>query len=388
MTVRGKRKYRIKPRFYVLVAMLVALLVWGGVTLIQRLVPPRVDWGRLETDQEVTAILLRDERVVLSEEYARMDCLVAEGELVDAGEELAVLYTSGYSEKDIQNLVQLRADIKDYQQINILKAFVDKDLESLNNEIRDKVDQITALAARGESRGLLVHERELAQLMDQRRLYMNSTVQPDETLSGMYERENALIEKINHTRQVIKAEGGGVVSYFLDGYESRYSIDTLDGLDIRTVSDTKDKLLSGGVAVKAGTDGVVGIGEPLYRLVNPNRWYALIVLPRLQNTLVKGGVCDISFEGYEEKLLTAHVYNVVEQGRYALVVLQLGDPIGSLLSLRLVDGHIGRSLEGFKVPAGAVNEKDGAQGVTVMIDGSPRFIEVEVLAQDSRHAIV
>jgi hypothetical protein len=111
-------------------------------------------------------------------------------------------------------------------------------------------------------------------------------------------------------------------------------------------------------------------------------------MPRLQNTLVKGGVCDISFEGYEEKLLTAHVYNVIEQGRYALVVLQLSDPIGSLLSLRLVDGHIGRSLEGFKVPAGAVREKDGAQGVTVMIDGSPRFIEVEVLAQDSRHAIV
>ena len=142
---------------------------------------------------------------------------------------------------------------------------------------------------------------------------MNSTVQPDDALTSMYERENALIEKISRTRQVItpRATAWSAISWTAT---RTGSISIRWTASISASFRNEDKLLSGGMAiVRAGTDGVVGIGEPLYRLVNPNRWYAFIVMPRLQNTLVKGGVCDISFEGYEEKLLTAHVYNVIEQ---------------------------------------------------------------------------
>lgn len=388
MAVRSKKKYRIRPRFYILVTLLLALLVWGGVAIAQMLSPAKVEWGRLETDQEVTAILLRDEQVVLSEEYARMDCLVAEGEQVQTGTELAILYTSGYSEKDIQNLVDVQESIKDYQEINILKAFVDKDLENLNTEIDDKMQQITDLVNRGENRGLLVQERELAQLMEQRRLYMLEIVQPDETLNKMYEREAALQEKINNTKRIITAEQSGIVSYFLDGYEDLFSMVNLDIMDVQTVTRAEKELLSGGEATQAGTNGVVAVDQPLYRLVDSNEWYALIVLPRLQNTLVTGGTCDISFEGYEEKLLSAQIYKVTEEGRYALVTLKLSEPIGALLSLRLVSGHIGRSLEGFRVPAEALTQQDDITGVRVIIDGESRFIAVDVLAQDSRHAIV
>lgn len=388
MAAGKKKRYRVKARFYILVTLLLALLVWGGVVIAQTLSPARVEWGRLETDQEVTALLLRDEQVALSQEYARMDCLVAEGEEVASGEELAVLYTSGYSEKDMKNLINLQASIKDYQEINILKAFVDKDLENLNAEIDAKIEQITTLVSQGERRGLLVQERELARLMEERRRYMFETVEADETLNAMYKQEAALQDKINSTKIVVTAAKSGVVSFFLDGYESLLSMDNLGVLDVDTISRIEKELMAGGKVTNAGTDSLVVINQPLYRLVNPNRWYAFIILPRLQNTLIRGGECDISFEGYEETLLTARVYDVAERGRYALVTLELTDPIGALLSLRLVDGHIGRSLEGFKVPAGALTERDGVQGVRVVIDGEACFIAVDVLAQDSRDAIV
>ena len=126
MAYYKKRRPKIKPRFYVILGVLAALLIWSIAALTQQFSAKTVQWGGLETDRNVTAIVIRDENVVRSSSYARINCLVAEGEPVEAGVPVAELYTSGYSQKDVQNLIALEKTIKEYQQNNILKNIVDE----------------------------------------------------------------------------------------------------------------------------------------------------------------------------------------------------------------------------------------------------------------------
>lgn len=121
MAYNSKRRVRIKPRLYIILGVVLFLLIWGISSIFKGIRGVTVQWGGLETDRNVTAIVIRDEKVVRSESYARVNCLVAEGEVVEAGVPVAELYTSGYSEKDLQNLITLQKTIKEYQQNNILK---------------------------------------------------------------------------------------------------------------------------------------------------------------------------------------------------------------------------------------------------------------------------
>ena len=122
-----KRRVRIRPRFYVIVAGFlasVALVIWGIAALITG-GRPTVEWGGLSTDRAVRVLIVRDEQVVAAGDYAsRLEALVAEGEPVTAGQAILNLYTAGYSEKDMQNYLVVQQKIKDAQENDILKNII------------------------------------------------------------------------------------------------------------------------------------------------------------------------------------------------------------------------------------------------------------------------
>lgn len=143
-----------------------------------------------------------------------MNCLVAEGEVVEAGVPVAELYTSGYSEKDLQNLITLQKTIKEYQQNNILKNIVDATLEEYNQKISDKLEEISQASSSTRVQNLLVLEHELSELMAQRQAYMKQIVTPDDQLNSLYQQEAELQAKIDANKQVIGADGEGCRQLF------------------------------------------------------------------------------------------------------------------------------------------------------------------------------
>lgn len=382
----SKKRYRIKGRFYIIVAALLALMGWGVYALVSWFAPPEVAWGRLATDREVTLAVVREEQLVMSDQYARLNCLVAEGETVEAGASVAELYTSGYSEKDMQNLATLQQRIKDYQENNLMQNVADRDLDALNEQITLKMDEISTLIGQGQVQNLVTKEREFSSLMDQRRTYMKEHITPNAYLEDLYSQEAQLQEKINGSKTVLSAPGAGIVSYFMDGYEDMLRTDALDALTASGVSAIMDKVAASGGTTASG-NAPVSANQAIYRLVNPNAWYGLIVLEKNENTLVEGGTCDLFLEGSED-LISANVQAVREDGGKVLIILKVDGPIGSLVRTRKVQGHLGRSIEGFRVPGDRVTQENGQAGVYVRVERKRVFVPVTVLASDATHAIV
>lgn len=382
------KKYRLHPRFYVIVTIILALLGWAIYAVAGLMAPARIQWGRLDKDNEIEAIIIRDETVIPADEYGRLECLVAEGEMVEAGATVAKLYLYDSSLADIKNLIDIQQNIKDHQTTNILKNIIMEDLDYLEIRINEMIDEISQLARTHQERDIPLKERELKILMEQRRRYMNENLEPDTSLEKLFQQEDVLVRKIDQNSTTIFAPSSGVVSFFLDGLEENLNFDLVQVLDADGFEVLNRALEKTYPKTNFGADSKVNAEQEIYRIVNPNEWYALMRIPRSRNVLKSGDYCDMQFDGYSMDLVTGYVEDVRDAGRDVIIIMKFNAPIGPMATLRVVSGHIGQSAEGFLIPREYMTSMYDQIGLIVKKDEGPVFIPVNVLGQNTTHVVV
>lgn len=379
------RRYRVKPRFYLIILVMLGLAVWGLLYLLGAFRQPRVEWGRLASDQPFTAIVLRDEQLINATEYSKLSCIAAEGEPIVKDSPVAMLYLSGFSEIDISHLAALRNEIKDYQENNILKATVNKGLQELNNQIDGKMSEISAMAIGRQTQNLAAAEQELRTFMQQRKDYMPTIANADDTLNRYYQEEESLRKKIDETRKVVNSPADGLVSYYLDGYEKILTVNGINDMTPDKVKSLTDDMLVKNTRFESSQ--TVQANNPICRIVNPSSWYAVIVMNARENPFIQGMQYDLTFGGLQSTV-SGKAVRVAVKGRYALAVLKVDGHVKEMISLRLVSGHIGRDIEGFRVPVGMVREENGKATIAIQVSGKKRLLEVSLLGRDEKYAII
>lgn len=384
-----KRNIVIKPRFYFFLVLFIVLIIWIVTALVNYFQPPKIEWGRLSTDQEISAIIVRDEQVVNSTEYGKFESVAGESELVEQGNEVAKIYKNEFSESDLKNLIAKQQDIKNYQEDYIIKTIVDDDLIRIDDEIDRIIKEISDLVHNDKNRMLPSKEYELKKMMEKRKKYLSETLQIDSTLKQMFLTENTLRDKIQRSVVNLQAPSDGIISFFLDGMEAELTKERVEFIDTDKYTLIEDQLLNSSIASNINSNAMVATNDPVYRIVNPNHWYAMIKMPRNKNTLVKGGICDVTFESYKETISNVYVADVRQYGREVIIVLEINSEIGPMTSLRMVKGNLGRSNEGFKVPLEVLAQQDGKIGIIIVKqDKSKIFVPVDILAQNNFEVVI
>lgn len=384
-----KRNIVIKPRFYFFLVLFIVLMIWIVTALVNYFQPPKIEWGRLSTDQEISAIIVRDEQVVNSTEYGKFESVAGESELVEQGNEVAKIYKNEFSESDLKNLIAKQQDIKNYQEDYILKNVIHDDLIRIDDEIDRLIKEISDLVHDDKNRMLPSKEYELKKMMEKRKKYLSETLQIDSTLKQMFLTENTLRDKIQRSVVNLQAPSDGIISFFLDGMEAELTKERVEYIDTDKYTLIEDQLLNSSIASNINSNAMVATNDPVYRIVNPNHWYAMIKMPRNKNTLVKGGICDVTFESYKETISNVYVADVRQYGREVIIVLEINSEIGPMTSLRMVKGNLGRSNEGFKVPLEVLAQQDGKIGIIIVKqDKSKIFVPVDILAQNNFEVVI
>ena len=90
--------------------------------------------------------------------------------------------------------------------------------------------------------------------------------------------------------------------------------------------------------------------ESVYRMVEPNQWYAVMKVPRSKNTLAAGQSYMVKFDGYEYGYINGYVESISDAGRDVIVTMNFTEDIGTMATLRIVTCNFGDKAEGFKVP--------------------------------------
>lgn len=375
------RRRRVSGRFYVFL-LLVATLAFFIIRnfLPQGVKEAVVTLATTDDTRTVEAVIVRDETVGSFEGNGRVTYVAPEGMLVNQGDEIAYVYSAGYSEKEIAKLETVRQDIRHYHQ-TILANIVDRELERLDENVDAKALELKTLVNRKATGSLNSLERQLENAMLERQEYLRQNRREDPKLNQLYEEESRRVTSIASWKKTETAPASGIVSFYLDGCERFLNPANLDSI---TPEDLRN-ILNG--ATPDMGDGAQ-IVQQIYRLVKTDKWYVLALSRDPEWNPVSGQTFRLQLEGFEDVVYNATVEQIQKSGDETMVQLSITDPIGPLINQRSGQAVLGTSLEGLLVPLGALVDQGGQSGVMVSDVTGGSFVPVNVLSRGSKNALV
>lgn len=374
------RRRRVTGRFYIFLLALLAIAF-----LIVR---PFLFSGSKETvvmmansayTQKLDCILIRDESVTASDSTARVEYVAAENSLIQSGDTIANLYATGYSEKLLSNLETTRQNIQSYHK-ELLANIVDSDLERLDGVVNMMALEFKNLITHQSTGNLKTVTEQLETAMVNRQEYLRKNKREDTKLTKLYDEENTRLTSIQSWRKVSNAEKGGVVSFYIDGYETDLTTDSLSTLSIESVR----KVLAGTPLASTEVTQKNGI----YRIVDQNKWYIATLSDADEWTPVVGQQYYFQMEGYDDLSYDAAVTSVLKENGVVLAIFEVNDPIGSLIYKRTGKAQFSTTYTGLSVRTEALYEQQGQMGVWLYDVPGGTFVPVEVLHIDGNLAMI
>ena len=375
------RRKRVTGRFFV---FLLALLVIAFLILRPRLFPGSKEtvimMANADQRQTVDCVIIRDESVTLSESTARVEYIAAEDSLVTEGATVANLYATGYSESLLNALETTRKKIQDYHK-QLLANIVDSQLQELDQRVNRNAIEFKNLITRQTIGNLKTVASQLETEMVRRQEYLRQNKRGDSKLTKLYDEENTRLSSIQSWRTVSNADRDGVVSFYIDGYETDLTPDSLNALSIAQVRQV--------LAGERLENTRQTLNNGIYRIVNQNRWYvAVLYRGNTWTPMVGQDNYFIQMEGFDDLTYTASVYSVQKENDSTLAIFEVRDPIGPLIYRRTGKAQFSITLTGLSVRVEALYNENGQMGVWVYDVPGGTFVPVEVLSTDGSIAMI
>ena len=375
------RRRRVTGRFFL---FLLALLVIAFLILRPRLFPGAKEtvimMANADQRQTVDCVLIRDESVTMAESTARVEYIAPENSLVKADTTVANLYATGYSESLLNNLEATRKKIQDYHK-QLLANIVDSQLQKLDQNVNRKALEFKNLITRQTTGNLKTVASQLETEMVRRQEYLRQNKRGDSKLTKLYDEENTRLASIQSWRTVSNADRDGVVSFYIDGYETDLSPDALNALSISQIRS----VLAGDRLENTRQTRNNGI----YRIVNQDRWYvAVLYNGNTWMPMVGQNNYYLQMEGFDDLTYTASVYSVQKENDTTLAIFEVRDPIGPLIYRRTGKAQFSITLTGLSVRVEALYKENGQMGVWVYDVPGGTFVPVDVLSTDGNIAMI
>lgn len=380
---KNKRVLRSKVKVIILVIVLLAVI--GLITfLIIHSSGGQVEFGSFELrkpDEEI--IIIRDESLIMSSEYGKINFFVDEGQIVAKDTDIAYVYKLGFYENTLQSLLTTRQEIRKYQ-LAKKEDVVDRTLEDMDTAIKDKVLEVADCINKKNELDLLVLERELKELQKQRYEYLKTHVQPDLELSDLYNKEQMDLSLLNESIMPIKAKENGAVSFYFDGYEALFNAKKLFGDETGaiTVSDIQS-LKKGSTNKTTSTDSE----RALYRMINNDVWY-VVITAGLDESNPEPYLLDeeynIHLDGFYDKSYVGKVVGKNVLKKDAMYILEVKDNVREIINTRFAKATITKSIQGLTIPVDAIVVQDNKQGINIRRNNEKVFVEITVLFKNNK----
>lgn len=378
----AKYKVRIKGRFFIILIAAIGLIV-GVVLFAQaRKRNGEIQFGSIDAELEVSAAIIRDESVIMTEQYEKILFEVIEGEVVNNDQVIAQMYKRGYQDETMISLLNLQKEIYAYQ-LQLLGGAELPGLADINANIATIEEQIRATARDESDLDMLTLEQSLKGLQAERIALLQGSVTADATLSGMYAELASQTETQNSWKlDVRNTAGTGVVSFYFDGYEQALCVSKLSTINSALVSNVvKGNNTSATTATTSQ--------EPLYRIINNTHWYIAFVTKATEPMrLVAGETYYVTFGDYSDTVYTATARETTVSESSVVNVLEFNTDIGKMIGTRTVNATVSKSAQGLVVPIAAIEIIEGVPGINISYGDTPLRVEIEILSKDEKRAVI
>ncbi|MBT9151194.1 MAG: hypothetical protein DDT40_01379 [candidate division WS2 bacterium] len=376
-------KRRIRFRFFVILFGISGIIAYMYFFLLSTAEAEYafVERGEIVMRAQGDALVVREERIYDLPKHGRAEFSVTEGEWLEEGEPLAVLFASGYDEQLLYELRELQEHIFVYQRENLVNYILDSDVLGLQSAINESILDIQLFVRDSKQSYLGSKERDLRRLLTERQEILDKTASPDQYLKDLYEQEAEIKRQLSQSMIEVKAPASGIVSFSSDGLEDVLNPEAVNYIAIEDVS-----ALIGQRRVLVDQQSVDRI--PFVRLIEPDKWLVACIIINSNIFFNAGDEIELRFLDNYDVFYSGRVYKILKSNEASLVVIELTDKVQAVVSIRTSKVELSKKISGLMVSISALIEQNGVEGLKVVQGNSSLFAAVEVLAFGDKYAII
>ena len=367
------------------IMLIVLTLAFAAWYLITSLTPEPARFATITADTIGSrytgdCLIVRNEVPFDAEGLSSVEYIAEEGTTVYRGAMICNVYSSGFSTREMTTLQEYRDQIKEYQ-MKLLQSEITTDawMEKLESEVMTRAREEREII--GGARGNMANqEKLLSAAIQARQSYLREKYADDQRMTRLYDDEQSQLQRISSwTKQYVSMVDKAVVSFYSDGYE--YGL-TTQNYDQFTPAQVRAMINGQKPQEEALNKGKTTI----YRMVDENRWYVLMLIRDNSWNPTEGAVYDLKLENFTDTMVKAQVMSFTRTGGELEVCLNVESSVEPVLYIRTCTGVLGDSVEGLTVPARAIYTQDNMPGVVVVDGDYEWFIPVNIL--DRRDGMV
>lgn len=370
------------------IVLIVIVLIFAGYMIFTTLNPSTqqyttIESGSIGQNYSGDALIVRKEAPYDAEGVTSIDYLASEGSLVDSGTIICYVYSSGYNQKEMLKLQNYREQIK-LKHLSLLaqETAYDQEMIRLESSVLERAKEIRRLV-QGETGNLSNQENMLDGAMSSRQNYLRRKYADDQSLTRLYDDEDAQVKRIESWTKPYPASSAGIVSFYSDGYEYGLNSDNFDSFTPQQV-----RAMIGGAVPEKST--IQKGRTTIYRLIRQNIWNVLLLIKNNPAwTPVDGQSYQLHLSGFDDTVVDAKVVSSTRSGGELLVRLEVRSDVKPVLYMRTCEAELGENVNSLVVNRNAIFEYQGMQGVAV-VNGSdkPLFVPIRIVQQDGNRAFI
>ena len=395
MARRKRRRFRLNPRFFIIIGVLFVVAVAAVYLLRHRTKSGSLSFDSISMERKVAGAIIREETAVSTDRYEKINFHVIEGDMIANNALIATVYRMGYQDESMITILNLEKEIYQYQAQQVGSA--DATLNDINSRITAVEELIRDVARQDSNQDDLVLEQQLRSLQQERSNYLYATVPVDTYLQGLITQLNDQKATIsNWTRDIINTAGSGIISFYFDGYEDVLSSSKLSTVNVALIR----RVVRGLNTSMASTSSSKAM---LYRLVSPNHFY-LAFATDIDDPfrVTEGESYYVTFDDYSDTVYQvtarAPIVFAIEptdeeeetstSGQGVVNILEFYTDIGSFSGIRTVNATISKAAQGLKLDKELITIENGIPYVYIKNGDALMRVEVNVLSEDEKYCVI
>lgn len=332
-----------------------------------------IEYGGIQVVDQVTAYFVRDEMVYLANKTGSINYYVEEGEQVRKGVKILdlALGKAGDQESSYKKIVDR------IERFNGGESLFSDDIKRINTQIKKIKNKKETATAEGDKELAAKYESQITRLQKKKE-YIKAT---DKSAKEEILSQQSAIAGTGMVPDQYISQTNGVVSYYIDGYESEFTPENMALL-------TKDKVEKLTFDVQNLARKNTLTNEPLFKLVDNKEWYAVFwVEPQ---NIVKYQKNKTAYLNLPLGQVEGTIYDIIDDNGEWLVILKFNRYYDEFAKLRKIDTEVVTSdYKGLTIRNESITTKGGQPGVYVK-DKSGQYVfkPVKIITSDGEWSLV
>ena len=334
--------------------------------------------GEMEEVVKATGLFFRDEETIVRGNHDFIDVIRAEGERVPAHGIIARIYSDEQSAKKQKKIRELEEKIAIYESVLSNSGSYESAMTSIDQEIYDRLSNISILAQNGESSVFADAEALTIEIM-KKKIAAGDLVHYDSALKDLRSELGALKSSVNASVRTISKDKSGYFSLGIDGLEEKFNSSALEELSIENFKEFEKLSLDFNHQ-----------SDDIGKLVYSSNWFLAMKLQTNDiSRLETNDSVYIRIPSFGSERIKCVVKDIRKNGEESIVILESSIISSNILTLRNEEiSLIIRTHSGIQIRQSALRKVDGEDGVYVKVGLLLRYKKVEILYNDGTNVII